>query len=497
VKRFFIRFSGLALIALFVSQLALASTLEQGIALYQRESNDEAERALKTAREEDPSSTRAAFYLGLTYKRLQRYKEAREQLLFAVQNEPKIKEALLELVEVLYQLNQNDEALRWIEVAEVQGIRPAQTVFLKGLVLMKKEKSSEAIDAFKKAKELDAALTQSADYQIGVAHMRQQEYGEAADAFRDVQVLDPNTDIGVYAQEYVKAIERRKDAGRPWKLNVGVFGEYDDNVVLRPGDATAVDTVGDEDDFREVVTVNGEYDHRFNERFGVKGSYDLYFANQEDLDAFDINSHTVGLTPTWYSKNWTLSVPVTYNYTWVDGDDFLGTVTAGPVVNARLGKNQLLQGSLRFQDKNFFRSPVIPAEDRDAFRWAPGGAWYWFFHESQGFFGARYEYDSENTEGQNWDYDGHRINLSLQWPFSEKLKGTLAGEYYWQDFDNVHSIFGSKRQDETLTFSALLTYSLTKQLDLQFRYTYVNHDSNLALYDYDRNVVSTGVIYRF
>ncbi len=491
------RFAALVLTAIFVSQMAFASTLEQGIALYQRESNDEAERALKQAREEDPSSTRAAFYLGLTYKRLQRYKEAKENLLEAVTKEPKIKEAVLELVEVLYQLNETDEALKWVSVAEAQGTRPAQATFLKGLVLMKGDKPTEAIEAFKKAKELDAALTQSSDYQIGIAHMRQQDYSEAADVFKEVLVLDPNTDIGVYAQEYVKAIQRRKDAGRTWKLNVGAYGEYDDNVVLRPGDASVVGSVSDAGDFREVATVNAEYEHRFNDRFGTKFSYDLYFANQEDLDAFDVNSHTAGLTPTWYSKNWTLSVPVTYNYTWVDGNDFLGTVTAGPVVNARFGKNQLLQASLRFQEKSFFQSAPIPSEDRDAFRWAPGAAWYMFFHENEGFFGARYEYDSENTDGQNWDYDGHRVNLSLQWPFYEKLKGTLAAEYYWQDFDNTHTIFGMKRNDDTLTLSTILTYSFTKQLDLQFRYTYVNHDSNLALYDYDRNVVSTGVVYRF
>jgi tetratricopeptide (TPR) repeat protein len=491
------RYAAIVAAVLLLSHLAHASSLEQGIALYQRENNDEAAEVLKKAREEDPASSRAAYYLGLTYKRLQRYKEASKHLTDAVTLEPKIKEALIELIETEYQLGDTDEALRWIAVAEKQEVRPAQVAFLKGLVLLKADRPADAIESFTAAKELDGALRQTADYQIGMAHMKQKSFEEAAQAFREVMLLDPNTDIGAYAREYAEALERREGAQRPWKLNLGFFGEFDDNVVLRPSDASAVSDVGDEDDFREVVTTSAEWAHRFTERFAAKLNYDLYFANQEDLSRFDVNSHTFGTTPTWFSERWTLSAPVTYNYTWVANDSFLSTVSAGPVLNLRAGDAQLYQVSVRVQDKNFRASPVSPEEDRDAFRWAPALQWFWFFKENQGFFGARYEYDSEDADGVNWDYDGHRVNLSFQWPFSAKLKGTLAAEYYAQDFDNTHTTFGMRRDDNQLTLSALLSYSFTKQLEVQCRYTYVDHSSNISIYDYDRNVYSTGVLYRF
>lgn len=481
----------------FITHLAYASSLEEGIALYQRENFDEAEQALQKAREEEPSSTRAAYYLGVTAKRLQKYKEARQHLSDAVSGTPKIKEALPELIEVLYQLNDAAEAEKWIGVAEQENVRPAQTAFLKGLVLMRQDKPTEAIESFKKAKELDVSMQQAADYQIGMAHLRQESFSEAAEAFKEVLVLDPNTDIGAYANEYVKALERRRDADRPWKLNVGVYGEWDDNVVLKPSDSTTVQDIGSEDDFREVVTLSAEYNHRWNEGFGTKLSYDLYFANQEDLDQFDVHSHTFGVTPSWYAKQFTFSLPILYNYTWVDNDDFLGTVTVNPTVNVRAGTSQVFQGSVKLQDKNFFRTPVLADEDRDAFRVAPGVAWYWFFMDNQGFLGGRYEYDYEDTDGRNWEYSGHRGNVSFQWPFTAELKGTVSAEYYAQDFENTHSIFNTKREDDSTTLSALLSYSFTKQLELQFRYTYVNHDSNLSLYEYDRNVYSTGVAYRF
>lgn len=499
MQRFKIAFVALAVSFSFATDWVAhaQSSLDQGIALYQRESNDEAEQALKKAREEEPASTRAAYYLGLTYKRLQRYSEAEKQLKEAVNNEPRIKEALLELVEVQYQLGKLDEAQRHIEVAEREGIRPAQAAFLNGLVQLKRNRPNDAIESFRKARDLDASLKQAADYQIGIANLQQKSWDEAAKAFQEVLVLDPNTDIGAYAREYVKAIERQREAYRPWKLNLGFFGEYDDNVVLKPADTTVVQDVGDESDFREVVTLDAEYAHRFSDRFGMKAHYNLYFANQEDLDRFDVNSHTLGVTPSWQAGSWSFSVPTLYNYTWVDDEDFLATITVNPIVNIRTRENQVAQVGVKLQDKNFLQSPVLADEDRDAFRVAPGAAYYWFFFDNNGFFGGRYEYDVENTEGANWDYDGHRVNLSLQWPFTEKLKGTLAGEVYFQEFDNTHTIFGTKRDDDTYTVSALLSYAIIKKLELQLRYTYVNHDSNLALYDYGRNVYGAGLVYRF
>ena len=111
----------------------------------------------------------------------------------------------------------------------------------------------------------------------------------------------------------------------------------------------------------------------------------------------------------------------------------------------------------------------------------------------------RYELDFDNTDGNNWDYVGNRISPSLQFvmPHIEKLKATLASDLYFQGFRHSHTVFGQKREDQGYTLSGLLSYDLTKVLELQFRYTYVKHQSNLSIYQYDRHVFSTGVVAKF
>ncbi len=476
------------------------SSLEQGIALYQRENNDEAAALLEKARKEDPASTRAAYYLGITYKRLQRYPEAKKNLLDAVTKNPKIKEALPELIEVLYELGDADEAAKWISTAEEQGIRPAQTAFLKGLVLMKKGQSSNAIDSFNKAKELDRAMIQSADYQIGLAHVRERSFGEARKAFQEVISLDPNSDISQYADEYSKALASKADSERPLHFRAGFFTEWDTNVILKPGDTASVNDIGDEGDFREVVTAGADYTKKFSDQFSLKGAYDLYYANQTDLNDFDVSSHTWSLTPSWTTKKAVFSVPFIYNFTLVDSNErFLSSVTSNPLVNFKITDRQIGQLGIKFQIQDYYSRIADGAEDRDGFRVAPGAGWFYLFPENKGSVGLRYEFDINNTDGNNWDYVGNRLTPSIQFqvPHIEKLRATLASDLFFQSFRHSHTVFGQKRGDQGYTLSALLSYELTKNFDLQFRYTYVKHVSNLSLYDYDRNVFSTGVSAQF
>ena len=68
---------------------------------------------------------------------------------------------------------------------------------------------------------------------------------------------------------------------------------------------------------------------------------------------------------------------------------------------------------------------------------------------------------------------------------------------FLQEFDNNHNVFLVAREDDGYSVSTSLVYAIQKNLDLQLRYTYTDHESNIFLYEYDRNVVSTGLVYKF
>jgi tetratricopeptide (TPR) repeat protein len=472
-------------------------TLEQGIAQYKHENYDEALTLLKKAKEEDPKSTLAAYYLGLTYKQLQDYKAAVPHLRDAVTLSPKIKGALIELIDCLYQLGQLEEAKTWIGEAEAEAIRPAQTSFLKGLVLVKDGKEEDAIAAFENAKSLDKSMTQACDYQIGICYLKTKKFVDARKAFKEVALLDPGSNMANFANEYMDAITKREEAMKPLKLSVGVAWQYDDNVILKPSDSSIAANISDKGDSREVYTAKGEYEHRFTDMFGLKGIYSLYYSKQNDLGFYDVMSNNFVLQPNVYFRNSLLSFPAGYTHTIVNDKAYLSSPNANGIYNFMVGNSNMGQLFIRYQYKDYLWDPSTTDEDRTSNDLGGGCGWYLFYAKNKGFLNVRYALNGEDAKGSNWDYLGNRATVTLLHPVIDKLNATVSGDIYVQNFSHTHTIFQKKRNDTTYTVSALLAYKFFKESAIQLQYTYVKDSSNISVYDYSRNIYSVGVEFKF
>lgn len=475
----------------------VSPTLEKGIGQYKHENYDEALVTLKKAREENPKSTLAAFYLGLTYKQLQDYKESVPHLRDAVTFPPKIKGALIELVDCLYQLGELDEAKRWIEEAEREGIRPAQTAFLKGLVLLKAEDAEGAISAFENAKALDKAMTQASNYQIGIAYLKSKKYVDAKRAFEDVVLIDPSSNVANFANQYVDAIARREEALKPLRFTFGAAWQYDDNVVLKPSDTSLAENVADKADSREVYTGSAEYNHRFNDTLGVRAQYLVYYAKQNDLGFYDIVSNSLITQPTISFKSSMLAFPSGYTHTIVNDKNYLSSPSTNAIYNFMVGNSNMGQAFIKYQYKDYLWTPSTPDEDRTGNELGGGLGWYLFYAKNKGFVNVRYTINKDWTEGNNWEYVGNRATVAWLVPVLESLNLTLSGDIFIQGFTNSHTIYNVHRNDKLYTISSFLAYKFYKDSSIQLQYTFVKDDSNVTIYDYNRNIFSAGVEFKF
>ena len=473
------------------------STLERGIGQYKHENYDEALILLKQARQVDPSSTLAAYYLGLDYKQLQDYHNAIPNLKDAVAKEPKIIGALIELIDCLYQVGELEDSLRWVAVAEKEGIRPAQVAFLKGLVLLKQDNDQEAIAAFEKAKLLDKTMEQSSDYQIGIAHLKAKEFDFAQEAFKEVLLLEPSSNMAIYANEYLDAIAKRTEAMRPWKLSAGVAWQYDDNVVLKPDEASAAVAISDKATSRQVYTTNLEYTHQYTQRFGLNSQYLFYFAKQNELGYYNTMAHSLVIQPNIYFQRSLLSFPATYTHTLVHESSYLSNPAFNTIYNFMVGDKQMGQVFVQYGNKNYLWTSSTSDEDRDGNGLRAGLGWYLFFAKKKGFFNIRYEADKEWAKGTNWEYFGNQVSSTLAAPVTDKLKVTLSGSALFQKFSHTHTVLNVRRSDTVYTLSSLAAYEFYKNCELQAQYTYIKDGSNISVYAYNRNITSIGFKFNF
>jgi hypothetical protein len=112
-------------------------------------------------------------------------------------------------------------------------------------------------------------------------------------------------------------------------------------------------------------------------------------------------------------------------------------------------------------------------------------------------FNLKYEFSKEDTKGKNWINNGNRINTGLLIPMSDRVKLIMSGDLFMQDYKNTHTIFGKKRQDVIYTGSGTLMFEILRGLNVLLQYTHATADSNIAIYDYNRNIYTAGFEYRF
>ncbi|MCK4851559.1 MAG: tetratricopeptide repeat protein [Candidatus Omnitrophica bacterium] len=484
-------------INIFAQDKKVNPLIEKGIGQYKHENYEEALVTLKKARGEEPDSTLAAYYLGLTYKQLQDYPSAVAELEDAVTYSPKIKGALIELVDCLYQTGRLEEAYTWIEEAREEGIRPAQISFLNGLVLAKDKRYSEAISSFENAMDLDPAMSQSCEYQIGMLHLKTENYLEAKKVFEQVVIIDPNNNMANFANEYMNALDRRIEASKPFKFSMGSAWQYDDNVVLKPSGGLVATNITDNADMRQIYTGKAEYNHRFNKRFGLKGQFSTYISKQYDLGFYDTFSNTFTLQPSLYLEKGLLTFPVAYNHTCINDKAYLSRSAVSGIYNFMVGKTNMGQVFVKYQNKEYLWDPSRDDENRDGNDLGGGIGWYFFFAENKGFLNVRYALNKEWTAGDNWEYTGNRATVAVLVPIMEKLNLTVTGDMYMQDFGNTHTVYGGKRDDDVYTGSALLAYKFYENSELQLQYTFIKDSSNISIYEYDRNIFSVGVEINF
>lgn len=415
------------------------SSLRQGIADYKAENFEEALGSLIKAFDKEPSSAVTAHYLGLTYKELLKYTEAKTSLEKAIELKPSMTEAYVSLAEVLYGQNLYEEAEKKLDEAKGLGVRSARASYLRGLVYLKagKEKGAEA--AFKKAVSLEPR-------------------SEAADLSREALRVD-------LGKEFL------------FSFKVGYAFQHDDN-------ATVSGVPTEEEDTRHVLTLNGDYTTELG-AMGLKVGYAFYQSLHQDLDYMDMQGHSLLIAPSLDAGRGKAHLVGTLDYYSLDGEKYLKRSGLKPSYSFSAGGTgvNLFVG---LTNKDFLNSTD---EERDASNVNAGLGLLLPYNKDRSYAKLGYAFDSEDAEGDDWDYTGNMGSLSVVHPFSTVTELDFTGIYYSQDYSNGS---GTKRKDKISSVDVTVTHNYRAVL-LKLQYSYTSADSNVAAYDYSRNIIGIGV----
>lgn len=503
------------------------ATLKEGIEQYQQENYEEAIEVLGQVRSREPASSPAAFFLGMAYKQVLDYPKAVAHLQDAVTLTPPIKEALVELIDALYQVDNLAEAKKWLAVAEKESASPARIAFLKGMIFSKENDSLTAITAFEDAKKIDPNLTQAAEFQIGVNYMKGRQLDKAKDRFQAVVQHDPLSDLAAFARQYQSMLDQAIYQERPIRMTIGLMAGYDSNMLFKPLDSAAAADITGEKALVLSSSVRLDYLPRlegpwlFNAQLAVASN-----VNSTHTHSHDTFANTFTVNPGYNFGRFTVNLTASYTSAMLRTDpdlvpdpdsspgykNYLDYVSYGPTVRFLVNQNNILEVFGGYDKKEYYNQKMTNVESvRDSE--GPRGylSWIWLFKENA-FFNLRYDYTTEHSDGIYWENDSQRATANLSIPlFSEEtakeagqLNLQLTGGASWQKYeyeqpymDDEGSPGMTARKDTTYNGSVGLNWVFSRSGSFIVQYMRTRNDSNISVYRYEKDLFMSGFEFRF
>jgi tetratricopeptide (TPR) repeat protein len=480
--------------------------------LYSHERYVEAERSLREAFNAKPGDSVAGYYLGQTLIRLKRYGAAEERYREILRRAPTDARARMGLGMALYHQGRNSEALGELKTAE-QGLKDEPLLYYyAGLAATGQQSYNQASEYFLRAGALDPELAKDPHYQQGTVLHSQGKAQQATAEFRSAVEAGPAV---TPSQSPEPAASSLLSPSKRWNVNYGVSLQYDSNVVLLPtGTSAPGGAVGisHKDDFVTALTTSGVYRFFQNETWsaGIGGGiYGNLHARLSDFNVMDLTLPTLYVQRQFGLAQ--LRLQYMLDYVTVGGDAYLLSNAIQPTLTVPESDRTFTQGFVRYQYKDFksFRDDELGVpvnQTRDGVNWMVGLMQYFLFQEDRGHVRLGYTFDTDRTGGgdpaqaipgqptnADWSYNGHRLSTGAAYRPLTATTFQLAFDYYRQNYDNPNSFSftgTTVRKDNVYLLTGTVVQDLNAWLWLAFQYSYTRDESNIAAFDYTRNIVS-------
>ncbi len=409
-----------------------------------------------------------------------------------------------------------------------------------GLLALRRKQSAEAAASLERARAMSDSVEPTASYYAGLAYAGADDADRAVVALDRVIAMEPAG--SEWAEEARKAKERLDTAegGSWWAW--GKFGvEYDDNVVLRHQGGLLPRGISGVHDMRAVWILHGGWEFIREKEWSAGTALTYYGSSHFDLEDFNQHNPVVSL---WVdrrlAKPTTLRLRYDLSHSWIDSDPFLHSHTLTPTLfhewGEAAGRSKVFAS---FYDYNFlyeddgevpdgrgrafsrclspgtlFCSPpgIREGEDRNQDGWGiaagvdhsiPLG-----FADTELTLG--YRWDRYSSRGSEYSFSAHqfRVETDTQLPHDFQLRTlvayTLRPYRNNSSFPDPQDVFfnleyplqNENRRDDAWYFAVELEKKITDAFSAEVAYRYIKNHSNVAVFDYDREILGFYVTYR-
>ncbi len=422
------------------------------------------------------------YYLGKTYLEMGRYDQADRYFAKAAAIDPAIPNLSYDRGLLAYKTEGYAAAARHFEQAVTASPTNVLAAYYAGVSLFKLDRYSSASNYLLRAAQQSPSVRGQAYYYAGISFQRSGNSDRAKEMFRLAKEYADTDELRESADRWLRSVERRQAAEKPYTVYFKLGRRYDDNVRLEPLD---IDLFTDESDGATELYFTGSYDLYAQNPYTFGLGYSLYRTWHDDLDEYDLTGSIGNIYGSYSLAPFTFRLSYQPVYYWVDSDSYLKRHRIRPEVFWSLGER--LDARLFY---TYYRDDYEIDEDRSG-------------HTNE-IFGGLY-YRLRNNLALISGGMGYERNSASKLEAYDQWLGRLDGLFYlpWELNFGVTASYRSRtydmdREDDRYELAFTLSRAIYQEwLGLLAEYSYTRNSSNIELYEYDRNVFTLSLTARF
>ncbi|GBD24923.1 Beta-barrel assembly-enhancing protease [bacterium HR30] len=457
----------------------------------------------------DPTDALAWYYRAVTRNRAGNRDGAIADLRKALELNPKLFDAALDLGVALVEKGDFQDALTPLQHARNSSELEAQALLYLGIALFRLDRGPEARSYFWAAMEKDPQLEAVARYHLGILDYRQGRWRSARREFLQVKELKPGSPVAEQAEQFLtrlRQIERER-----WSAFGSLGLQYDSNVILAPssdfGASFAKSDVGvtQQADGRATFQLGGSYQIARTRSAQLAAGYEFYQSVHVELRQFDLQDHR-GQVLFSDRRGWGEWGGIgRYDYYLLDTDDFLREGSLLPFVRIHEGDLGWTELSFQLRRRDFLKPEF---HIRDSTNYVPGVAQAFFLRgDRRRYLTLSYFFEVEDTKpgraSRAFAYTANQVGGGLTWA----LPWSVEAQF---DYAFRHKVYepepSQNRKDQEHRIILLARRPLTEHILLAAGYFGQLNFSNSTqliglrqekLFEYERHIGSITIEARY
>jgi tetratricopeptide (TPR) repeat protein len=384
---------------------------------------------------------------------------------------------------------QYSEALELLEKALEMAPDDTEAIYYTALAYTRLGELDKAEELFLRIKDVSSVL--NANFELGRIYYVKEECEKSGEYLsRFVSQADDDALIS-YADSLIRDCrETEKAVGeeKPYRLNVTAGIQYDDNVIVEQGNPIVPEDKRKEDGM-VIIYVDAGADLFNSENIKLKTDYNFYQSLHFDLNDYNVHYHKI--TPAiegTYSDIIKPSIGYSYEHTLFGGDRYSRVHALLANIYVKEAENFSANLSYEYRDLDYDDTDLFPDNSiRTGEQNVIGVTQNFRFDKVNGK--VYYFYNDTDADAEYWAYDGYRLGAEIMYQLLTPLYVTVSGQYGEERYNEDFPGLSERRKDKTQHYSLVLTYRVSDRLIIYLTEDYTSNDSNLDIFEYDRNVI--------